>query len=241
MVKNNFPKIILVNPQLPENIGLCARAMMNCGFNDLRIINPRESWPNKKAIRSSAHGQDIINDAKIFKDFKSATMDLDFLIATSVRRRFINKNHFFNFKELFKKFNSYSKTGIVFGPERSGLINDEISKCNCIFSLPVHNKSSSLNLSHSVLIMCYEFNKFLYSASYKSDNTNSKVATKKEFYLLMDHLRDNLEDSGFLYPKEKANNMFLNIQNMFIRANFSPKEIRTFRGILRRLRSPKKI
>ena len=145
MRKNRFPKIILINPQLPENIGLSARAMMNCGFNDLRIVNPREGWPNKIAIRASAHGKHIIKNAKIYNCFRDSISDLSLLIGTSVRKRFANKKHFNKFENLFNAINFSSKVGMVFGPERSGLTNEEISVCDCIISMPIYNKSSSLS------------------------------------------------------------------------------------------------
>jgi len=241
MLKNKFPVIILANPQLPENIGLSARAMMNCGFKELRIINPKAGWPNDKAIRSAAHGDDIIKNVKVYKNFKDSTSDLKFIIATSVRKRYANKKHFFEFNRLLKSINFSEKIGIIFGPERSGLTNKEISMCDCIFTIPVYNQTSSLNLSHAVLIVCYEVNKIFNKLTLKKHNNIFKKGSKKEFYNLMDHLKKELKITGFLYPKEKANNMFLNIQNMFIKANFSSQEIRTFRGILRRLRNPRKL
>jgi len=235
MEKIKFPVIILINPQMPENIGMSARAMMNCGFSELRIVKPREGWPNTIAKKSAAHGSFILDKAKIFDSFNSSTKDLKFLIGTSVRKRFANKNHFFDFESLFKSFSLSSKVGIVFGPERSGLTNEQISKCDCIFSLPIYKNKSSLNLSHSILLVAYEFSKLNIKKNNHKNNTIKNIATKKEFYQMMNHLRDELEDSGFFHPLEKAKSMFLNIQNMFIRANFTSQEIRTFRGIIRKL------
>ena len=159
MLKSNLPAIILVNPQLPENIGLSARAMSYCGFDDLRVIRPREGWPNKIANKSAANAEFIIKKAKIFNNFDDAVSDLNFLIATSVRERFLNKNHYFEFNQLINNISKYSKIGIVFGPEKSGLTNANISKCDCIFSLPILKNKLSLNLSQSILIICYEYSK----------------------------------------------------------------------------------
>ncbi len=241
MQKNKFPVIVLVKPQLPDNIGLSARAMMNCGFNELRIVNPREKWPNKIAKSSSAHGDFIIENAKVYKKFEDSISDLNFLIGTSARKRFVNKKHYKSFEILFKNTNFNLKTGIIFGPERSGLTNKEISVCDYIFSLPIYNNSSSLNLSHSVLIFCYEYNRLINNIKYKDFKDRTNIAPRRDFNLLMKHLKYELEKVGFLYPKEKAKNMFINIENMFIKSSFSAQEIRTFRGILKRLRNPKKI
>ena len=240
MVKNNLPVIILVNPQLPENIGLSARAMMSCGFSELRIVNPREIWPNKIAIKSAAHGSYILENAKVYKNVAESTKDLKFLIGTSVRKRFANKKHFFNFNNLFESFKIYSKVGIIFGPERSGLTNVEIAKCDCIFSLPLQKNYTSLNLSHSILLICYEFSKLYGKKHIAKDNKKIDIADKKSFYELMEHLRTDLDNCGFLYPLEKADGMFLNIQNMFLRAGFSSQEVKTFRGMLRKLKNPRK-
>jgi len=212
-VINKYPKIILINPQLPDNIGMSARAMMNCGFNDLRIVNPREQWPNQIAIDSSVHAKKIVNQIKVFKNFDESVSDL------------------------MKSLTSFSKVGIIFGPENSGLTNKHISKCDCIFSIPLSINNSSLNLSHSVLIVCYEFAR-LFNRNYKP-NSKIDVAPRKEFNNLMKILYIDLLDSGFLYPVEKSEGMFLNIQNMFLRAHFTSQEISTFMGILKKLKKPR--
>ena len=240
MVKNKLPTIILANPQLPENIGLSARAMMNCGFSELRIVNPRETWPNKIAIKAAAHSAYILENAKVYNNISESTKDLKFLIGTSVRKRFANKKHFFDFNNLFKSFKIYSKIGIIFGPERSGLTNEEIAKCDCIFSLPLQKPNTSLNLSHSILLICYEFSKLYAKKNIIKIDKNNDIATKKDFYKLMEHLRTDLDNCGFLYPVEKAKGMFINIQNMFLKANFSSQEVKTFRGMLRRLKNPRR-
>ena len=234
---NKYPKIILINPQLPENIGMSARAMMNCGFNDLRIVNPREHWPNQIAINSSVHAKKIVKNIKVFDNFNESVSDLNFLIATTVRKRFLRKEHYFDFSDLAKSLPTFSKVGIIFGPENSGLTNKHISKCDCIFSIPLLVKNSSLNLSHSVLIVCYEFAR-LFNKNYKS-NSKIDAAPRKEFNNLMKKLYIDLLDSGFLYPIEKSEGMFLNIQNMFLRAKFSSQEISTFMGILKKLKKPR--
>ena len=115
MEKNKYPVIILVRPQLPENIGMCARAMMNCGFTDMRIVSPRIEFPNSVAIKSAAHADQIIKNSKVFNNLEQATYDLSFLIATSVRERFANKKHIFDFDDLTNSIPNFRTTGIVFG------------------------------------------------------------------------------------------------------------------------------
>ena len=241
MSKNKFPFVILIKPQLPENIGLCARAMMNCGFENLRIVSPKKSWPNKIAINSASHASYIIDKAKIFQTFDEAVKDLNLLLGMTIRKRYIQKEHYYSFsKKLQNILKNNNKIGFVFGPERSGLTNSDISKCDYIFSLSMFNNQNSLNLSHSVLLACHEFSKLFMKNKLIQKNDCGKIATKNEFNNLMDHLKIDLLESGFLYPPEKTESMFMNIQNMFIRANFSSQEVNTFRGILKKLKNPRR-
>ena len=139
---------LLVNPQLPENIGFCARALKNFGFKKLDIINPKEKWPNRKAIATSVGAIDILNKTKIYSSLKIASNKYDIIYASTARKRDINKKHlsFKQFIESIKK-NRNKKIGILFGPEASGLSNEDIGYSNYIFKIPVHKKFESLNLS----------------------------------------------------------------------------------------------
>ena len=154
-MKNKFG-FILVKPQLGENIGACARSMKNFGFSKLHIVSPKINFPNHKAKATSVGAFDIINKAKVFNDTNEAISNFDIVISLSARKRDINKRHISleEFGNLIKKKNN-SNFGLMFGPEESGLSNQDLSFSNYILQIPTSLKFKSLNLSHSVTIICY--------------------------------------------------------------------------------------
>ena len=140
-MKKINPTIILVRPQLAENIGMTARAMDNFGLSRLYLVNPRESWPNKKAENSAKHAKSIIKNVKTFTNLEEATSKFNLVIATTNRHRFLTKKTFNNFNNLSKKFNESKKIAILFGPENSGLSNEELRLANVIYTI----KTAKLN------------------------------------------------------------------------------------------------
>ena len=143
-----------------------------------------------------------------------------------------------NFKNLFKEANTNKNIAILFGPENSGLTNKDLSLCDCIFTIPLSNKNTSLNLSHSVLLFCYQWGLLLKKFDNNIEDYNM-LSNKNNFFIFMKYLRNELDNSGFLYPKEKSDSMFNNIQSMFLRAQLSEKEIKTLWGIFKILKKPK--
>ena len=238
-MKISKPSIILVKPQLPENIGLVARAMQNCGLKKLILISPKKQWPNQKAIDAAANAKVIINKVKIFNSINEAVSNFNFVIATSARKRFLRKPHKKNYLSLFKELPNYKKIAILFGPEQSGLSNNDLMLCACIFTIPTFSNNSSLNLAHSVLIMSYKWQEYFMQFTFKSSKKND-VSDKKSFEVFMEYLKNELNNSGFLYPKEKSNSMFNNVQSMFLRAKLSKKEIQTLWGMIKVFKNPRK-
>ncbi len=229
----------MVRPQLPENIGLVARAMHNCGLKKLYLVSPREKWPNKIAIQSSANSSKIIKSAKIFDSLEKAVSKFNYTIATSSRNRFLKKTHSNNFENLFEKLPMKSNIAVLFGPERSGLTNADLISCDAIFSIPLSTLNKSLNLSHSVLIFSYKWQEYFKNFKFIKHN-NKEIADKKSFNFFMKYLKLELLNSGFLYPKEKSNSMFKNIQSTFVRAQLSKSEIQTLWGMIKMIKKPKK-
>ena len=172
---------LLVKPQLPENIGFSARGLKNFGFKNLDLVNPKEIWPNKKAIATSVGARDILKKTTVYSNIKDAINKYDIVYASSARRRDINKRHlsFNQFIESIKK-NKKRKIGIMFGPEASGLSNDDIAYSNYIFKIPVNKKFESINLSHSVILICYEAFKIFRSNSFKKEKKLIDVINKKK-------------------------------------------------------------
>jgi len=225
-MQNKFG-FILINPQLGENIGSCARAMKNFGFSKLSIVSPRDGWPNTKARMTSVGAYDIIKSAKIYNNVIDSVKKFDLVFATSARNRDINKKYLSipNFiKLIFKHKNA--NIGLMFGPEASGLSNYDLSLSNFIIQIPTSNKLTSLNLSHAVMIICYEIYRSLYFSRFKKEKILSKLATKKSIKNLIKFLEKKLDDKKFFKPLEKKKSMILNINNIFGRLELNDKEMR---------------
>ncbi|MDX1950056.1 MAG: RNA methyltransferase [Rickettsiales bacterium] len=226
--------IILSKPQMGENIGSVARIMKNFGCVNLRIIAPRDGWPNEKAYEMSAHAKDIINNAEIFENLEEAISDISYLAATASVKRFISKE-IINPEEagkiITKKINNY-KCGILFGRESSGLSNEEISACNQMVTIKTSDLYPSLNIAQACCVMLYEIFKNN-SKVKKIINNNSKnlIANKSEYLSLVNFLEAQLERKNFFQVKEKKKNMMINIKNMFTKNNFTDQEIKTLKGI----------
>ncbi len=238
-MKTIKPTIVLVRPQLPENIGLALRAMHNCGLDDLILVSPKKRWPNQKAIDAAANAKLIIKKVRIFNSINEAVSKYNFVVGTSARKRFLRKPHTKDFFSLFEMSSNSKKIAILFGPEQSGLSNNDLMLCDCIFTIPTFSNNYSLNLAHSVLIMAYKWREYFNNYKFKSYK-NYEISDKKNFDLFMEFLKKELDNSGFLYPKEKSNSMFNNVQSMFLRAKLSKKEIQTLWGMIKVLKNPRK-
>lgn len=221
--------IILVSPQMGENIGASARAMKNFGITDLRIVAPRDGWPNDKARANAALAVDVIDNAKIYNDLKSAVFDIECLYATSSQVRSMNKEYITT-TNLGSEFNQKMSVGIIFGRESTGLTNEEISIADKIIVIDTDPSCSSLNLSQAVLLVCYE----LFQGTGRSDIENLQdLASKQDILYFLDHLFSELDSTYFFKTPEKRKNMVLNITNIFSRIEkLSHNEVQTLRGIV---------
>ena len=238
-MKNKFG-FILVKPQLGENIGACARSMKNFGFSKLHIVSPKINFPNHKAKATSVGAFDIINKAKVFNDTNEAISNFDIVISLSARKRDINKRHISldEFGNLIKKKNN-SNFGLMFGPEASGLSNQDLSFSNYILQIPTSLKFKSLNLSHSVTIICYEIFKIFNKNLLKNKKLKIKIAPKSKINSLIKHLVGLLENKDFFTPTEKKQSMLLNINNLIYRLEPNDKELRILASIISTLSKKK--
>ena len=231
-MKNKFG-FILVKPQLGENIGACARSIKNFGFSKLHIVSPKIYFPNHKAKATSVGAYDIINNAKVFNKTKDAIGNFNIVISLSARRRDINKKHI-SLNDLIKLVKSKTKTnfGFMFGPEASGLSNEDLSLSNYVLQIPTSPKFKSLNLSHSLTIICYEIFKVFEEKLFKKNKININIASKSKINSLIKHLLGLLEKKDFFMPKEKKNSMLLNINNLIYRLEPNDKELRILASII---------
>ncbi len=237
------PTIILVRPQLPENIGMTARAMDNFGLSRLYLVNPREGWPNKKAENAAKHAKSIIKNVKTFSNLEQATSKFNLVIATTNRQRFLTKKTFNNFNDLSKKFKDFKNIAILFGPENSGLSNQDLRYANDIYTIKTAKLNKSLNLSHAVSLIAFE----IFSLKIKSSKLQKKYektvekVTKSELSSFINVLIDDLENRGFFNPPEKKDSMIDNIYSIYNKMALTKKEINMLWGMHKKLKNQPKI
>ena len=231
-MKNKFG-FILIKPQLGENIGACARSMKNFGFKKLSIVSPKFQFPNHKTKVTSVGAYDIINNAKVFDNTYKAIKDFQIIISLSARRRDINKKHI-TMKDFITILNKKKNTnfGMMFGPEASGLSNNDISFSNYILQIPTSKKFKSLNLSHSVTLVCYEIFKSLNKKIIDKKGKNIKISSKSKILSIVQHLVKLLENKNFFAQKEKKKSMLININNLIYRLEPNDKELRILASII---------
>lgn len=228
--------IILSHSQLGENIGAAARACKNFGATDLRLIAPKTSWPNEKARAMSVGAVDLLEAAPVFPDTRAALADLQMVFATTARTRGITKEILTpeeGARRLRAAVARGQKCGILFGNERAGLDNDEVSLCDAVICIPT-TEFSSLNLGQAVLLCCYEWFKAADAtpAAHIDHHPLQRPPTRDELFGLFDHLERELTTSGFLYPPDKRDHMVRAIRAMLHRAHLTYQEVQTVRGMI---------
>lgn len=228
--------IVLVKPQLGENIGMAARAMFNFGFAQLRIVEPRDGWPSDAAISSSAGASSVVKNAEIHQNFLDAISDCEYVYATSARKRDLNIDVVSseNLADHIQKHNKSKKIAILFGPENSGLTNSHISHSNAILTIPVNNECPSINLANSVGVICYELSKRENLGRFTNKQAN--LATRKEIDFMWEQLATMLTTTNFYQVPEKKQTMDKNIHSMFNRiSNLTKSEVNSLIGIFKSL------
>ncbi len=233
------PAVILVEPQLGENIGTAARAMANFGLRDLRIVNPRDGWPNESARRAASRADHVFDRIRVFETVEEAIADLGFLIATTARPREIVKTvRGPASASTILRGHALSgvATGMLFGRERIGLTNEEISLADEIVTLPVDPEFASLNIAQAVLILGYEWRRSGLASEeeglrFQTPNP-SRPATKEELVGLYEHLEGALEAVTFFRPPEKKPVVVQTLRAMLSKASFTEQDIRTLRGVI---------
>ncbi|MGD0867130.1 MAG: RNA methyltransferase [Rhizomicrobium sp.] len=230
------PSIILSRPQLGENIGAAARAMANFGLEDLRLVAPRDGWPNEKANHMAVGAAFVNEKARVFQTLEEALGDLNLVYATTARDRGTTKEVLTPeeaAKRLRKAAARGEKTGILFGNERAGLDNDEISLTDAVITVPT-SEFTSLNLGQTVLVTAYEW----FRAGDRTPPARiehgpyHRKPTREEMFGLFDHLERELAESGFLYPPAKYDTMVRAIRATVHRAKLTYQEVQTLRGMI---------
>ena len=257
-IQSHPPIVILARPQMGENIGAAARAMMNCGLSDLRLVAPRDGWPNALALPMAAGGKSIIENARVFDEVAAATSDINFLAATSARRRDMAIRSFDprGAAEMIVAHTQLSgrktskvdenRAAILFGPEASGLDNDEVVLADILVTASLNPKYPSLNLAQGVLLMAWEWRMAALERTAKRQNrvvepvSLEDRASVAERDYLYNRLETALDAGGFFTAPDMVTNVKRNIRALFTRARLSKQEVNTLHGILQALTSKRK-
>ena len=241
------PAVILMEPQLADNIGMVARACANFGLDDLRLVNPRDGWPNEKARIAASGANYIIDDAKAYATLDESIADLNWIAATTARQRDLRKPVLTPeqaIAEMRTRIGRGERCGILFGRERNGLETSEVANADAIIMIPVNTRFASLNLAQAVLLTGYEWMRGSGNATLGRVTTYEKPlseglymgsdrpATKQELLGLFEHLESELDRLGFFNPQHKRPTVVDNLRTFFLRANATDQEVRTLRGIV---------
>jgi tRNA/rRNA methyltransferase len=238
------PAIILVRPQMGENIGAAARAMLNCGLTDLRLVEPRDGWPNEAAQANASGALEVVSNATLYKTLAEAVADCRFVIGTTARARDMVKpvlvpetavQAILQADQVAGK----SVSAIVFGPERTGLENDDVTRCDVLVTVPLNPEYASLNIAQAVLLITYQWYRATHVRPDLPDILNLNdvdIAAKKDIETLLAHLTDALDESGFFPTEQQRPNMVHNLYNMFQRMRLTTQETQTFHGMIKALR-----
>ena len=255
------PVIILARPQMGENIGAAARAMMNCGLFDLRLVKPRDGWPNPAAGPMAAGGSEIIENTIVFDSLADAAHDISFMVATSARRRDLSiksanprvaasmllaraKDHSASIADTQKVL----RTAILFGPESSGLNNDEVALADVLVAAPLNPAYPSLNLAQAVLLMAWEWRMAAHFASSperalsvsQPNLPEGQHASIQEREFFFQRLETALDDGGFFTAPNMASTVKRNMRALLTRATPSAQEISTLHGVIQALTRQRK-
>ncbi|NNU16824.1 RNA methyltransferase [Parvularcula sp. ZS-1/3] len=232
------PLIVLVRPQMGENIGAAARAMLNFGLTGMRIVAPRDGWPNPKATAMAAGAGSVLDSARVFDTVAEATADCSYVVATTARQRglFLPVHDAEESAQLIRqKQAGGERCAILFGGEKSGLATDDVAHANQILTLPVNPEFSSLNLAQAVLLTAYAWRR-AEDASLPFESPYENVpAPREELDGMLSHLNGVLDDAGYFYPEDKRKTLERNVRTLFTHAGFTEAEIRLFRGMIRQL------
>ena len=233
------PAMILVRPQMGENIGAAARAMWNFGLDRMRVVAPRDGWPNEKAVAMASGAGRLLDQAGIFDSTADAIADCNYVFATTARHRGLTKPIMTPERAMQHTralLEQGQKVAVLFGPERAGLENDDVALANAIISVPVNPEFSSLNLGQSVLLTAYEWRRQIdLMPPEVMEMAKTEFVEGIEIEKLGDHFEQRLGEAGFFFPETKAAGMRQNLRNMWARLPLTRADVQTLHGMLRQL------
>jgi tRNA/rRNA methyltransferase len=228
------PAIILVRPQLGENIGKAARAMLNFGLTDMRIVAPRDGWPNPSAGPAAAGADTVLNRARIYDSTAAAVADCRHVFATTVRKRGVHKAVLSPEVAMRDAVGFDYQIGILFGPERSGLASEDVDLARTILTVPVNPEFGSLNLAQAVLLVAYEWSRARSQplAMPTRSDQSSAPATQADLEGLVAHLESALEGTRFFYPEDRLEATKRTLRSVLTRPGWNAEEVQILRGVI---------
>jgi len=234
-----IPSFVLTRPQMGENIGAAARAMWNFGLDRMRIVAPRDGWPNGAAVAMASGAGRLLDEAMLCPDLPAALSDITYTFATTARQRDLTKPVFSPEAAMAlaaQKIAQGERVAVLFGPERAGLENDDIARANALISVPVNPEFPSLNLAQCVLLVGYEWMRAQGDVTPRSDEmAGTQWAEGAEIEHLAQHFEDRLEDARFFWPEHKAASMKLNLRNMWSRMPLTRADVQMLHGMMRQM------
>ena len=233
------PSFVLVRPQMGENVGAAARAMLNFGLTHMRVVAPRDGWPSERAVAVASGAGRVLDDAMVVAATPQAVADATFVLATTARDRDMTKPVYdpaAAMAEIARRAGVGERCAVLFGPERTGLENDDVARANGIVAVPTNPGFPSLNLAQCVAVMAYEWRR----ASAPVVGTATRMAGQDwanaaEMAALADHYEARLEEAGFFFPPAKAPAMRLSLRNLWSRMPLTRADAQVFHGMMRQL------
>ena len=233
------PSIVLVRPQMGENIGAAARGMWNFGLDRMRVVAPRDGWPSQKAVAMASGAGRLLDEAGHFDRVEDALSDAHFVLATTARPRGLTKPVLSPEEAMHQaaeRVQRGEKVSIMFGPERSGLENEDIAQANAIVSVPVNPDFPSLNLAQCVLLLGYEWRRATETiAAETMEMAKTAWAETGDIEKLSEHFERTLDQAGFFFPESKAEGMKTNLRNLWSRMPLTRSDVQIFHGMMRQM------
>ncbi|SFT50595.1 RNA methyltransferase [Sedimentitalea nanhaiensis] len=233
------PAFVLVRPQMGENIGAAARAMWNFGLDRMRLVAPRDGWPNPAADAMASGAGRLLDEAQLFPDLPDAVGDCTYVMATTARSRDLTKPVLSPERAMrvaAERIAEGQKVAVLFGPERAGLENEDIARANAIVSVPVNPGFASLNLAQCVLLTAYEWRRQTQHVQVEmTEPGTAGWATGQEVEKLAMHYEQRLDGAGFFFPDTKAASMKVNLRNLWSRMPLTTADVQMLHGIMRQM------
>jgi len=233
------PRVVLVRPQMGENIGAAARGMWTFVLDRMRVVAPRDGWPSQKAVAMASGAGRLLDEAGHFDRVEDALADAHFVLATTARPRGLTKPILSPeeaMRQAAERIARGENVSIMFGPERSGLENEDIAQANAIVSVPVNPDFPSLNLAQCVLLLGYEWRRATENISAETmEMAKTEWADTGEIEKLSEHFEVTLDQAGFFFPEAKAEGMKTNLRNLWSRMPLTRSDVQIFHGMMRQM------